>query len=294
MDRQRYINEPVVTGIFAKLVQKIDDFLDWLYRYRGSCEALTTTDNLVWAIPPSPKSFPWDSTPHAGQLRPEIYFEHYFQSQGCGPTKNECVTTAVVMSMNMIKDRIAARWGFSAGMIPDQTVEKYTCELDHAGIRGWRYRFPTGSLLSGMMTPWQAVWALKDFSETVKTKYGRTCTVQLSSGHTLQDLVQSLRCGKIVLVHGARRMTLSCQRENHSPWLPWMGGRPHTMILVGYDGPSDQWIFLNPAKPWLTDGNHPECIKLHRMSTVELMDFWGRQFLFYPPRFSITVISWET
>lgn len=274
---------------WKRVIQYLDDFLDRLYCYRGEYKLPEAASSLIWSLPPT-NSF--TSRFIGEEPNPEEYFLQYFQSQGYGPTKNECVTTSVVMSMNMMKDRIA--WSQEQSQhFPDRLLGDYTRELDNLGIRGWRYRFSTNSWLPGMMTPWQAVLALKDFAALLRTVHSKNYKVKLSGGHHLDDLIEFIKVGRIILIHGARRMTLSSERENYNLLLPWLGGMPHTMVLVGYDGPSDQWVLLNPAKPWLTDRNSLMPKGLDRMSTKDLLEFWGRRFLFYPPRFAVTVISSE-
>jgi hypothetical protein len=85
-------------------------------------------------------------------------------------------------------------------------------------------------------------------------------------------------------------MSLIPGRLDFNPLLAWLGGMPHTMVLVGYDAGQDVWMILNPADPWLTDRGTPALVALFRLTTQQLMDFWGRQFLFYPPRFAITTL----
>ena len=53
------------------------------------------------------------------------------------------------------------------------------------------------------------------------------------------------------------------------------------------------WNILNPAEPWLKERTSEPAGRLFRMTTDQLVDFWGRKFLFYPPRFSITTLTME-
>jgi hypothetical protein len=62
-------------------------------------------------------------------------------------------------------------------------------------------------------------------------------------------------------------------------YLALLGGMPHTVTLAGYDAITDEWKILDPAFPGYQD-----------WSTTKLMENWGRRFLFYPPRFSITTL----
>ena len=144
-----------------------------------------------------------------------------------------------------------------------------------------------------MMTPWQAIFALKDFAKNLAEKYGKSYKVKLSARHTLAELIELFREGNIILIHGAWQMTLdrNNKERGYNPLLALLGGMPHTMLLIGYDGDTSQWLLLNPADPWLSDTHAPGKPKLFRMNTKQLMDFWGRKFLFYPPRFAITRIA---
>ncbi len=273
----------------SKFIPWLDAFLDKLYRNRLDENPPSRISGQVWGMPSSSLPFPWVSD----WSHRESYFLHYFQSQGYGPTTNECVTTSALMSMNMLKDWVALHEGHTAE--PDWTIEDYTRELDSRGFWGWKYRFSTRSPLPGMMTPWQAIFALKDFSKALAKKYGRSFKVKLSARRKLLDLIESLREGNIILIHGAWQMTLDKNNKKlgHNPLLALLGGMPHTMVLIGYDGDTAQWLLLNPADPWPSDKQKPITPKISRMSTKQLMDFWGRKFLFYPPRFAFTTIRLE-
>jgi hypothetical protein len=250
----------------------LDTILDGLYEYHGSIHNPEVEKKMVWA---APLNLPKDV------LDLGEYFLHYFQSQGRDPTPNECVTTSVVMSMNIMEDRVA-----SGNMQPIQYISKlllkdYTRDLDALRILGWKYRFSSDSLLPGMMTPWQAVLALKDHAATLKAKYGRSYKIQLKPWCTINDLINNLKQGKIMLIHGAWRIPLTASTNRY---LAFIGGMPHTMVLVGYEPEADQWFLLDPGLP--------PTPTFRRMKTEELLTkFWGRKFLFYPPRFSITIIT---
>jgi hypothetical protein len=220
------------------------------------------------------------------------YFLHYFQSQGLGPTSNECVTTSAVMAMNMMEDRIAcdpneAAFHFQANLM----IEDFIRDLDSQGISAWKYRFSTRSMLPGMMPPSGARRALRAHAAKLKQKYGRSYSVKTHSYLTANDLIEALEQQEIILLHGAWQKKLSDPKDRQ---LALMGGMPHTMLLVGYEPGQDAWSLLNPAEPWLTSRMtefHPH---LFRMNTPQLIDFWGRKFLFYPPRFSITTLTEES
>lgn len=268
----------------SKFIRWLDIFLDRLYRNRWEENPPNGISGQIWGMPSITLSIPWASDSPS-------YFLHYFQSQGYGPTTNECVTTSTLMSMNMLKDWVALHQGHL--IEPDRGIEEYTHYLDELGFRGWKYRFSTKSPLPGMMTPWQAAIALKDFANSLQQKYGKSFRVKLSARHKLLDLIESLRDGNIILIHGAWQMTLdrSNKKLGYNALLAFLGGMPHTMLLIGYDGDTSQWLLLNPADPWPTDKQKPVTPKISRMSTKQLMDFWGRKFLFYPPRFAFTTIQ---
>lgn len=253
--------------------------LSRLYDYHGPISKLEGVNGQVRA---TPSNLP-EETPE-----PHEYFLHYFQSQGLGPTRNECVTTSVVMAMNIMEDRIASAYPEPIRYIANLWLEDYIRELDARGFFGWKYRFSTNSPLPGMMTPWQALIALRNHAAELKAKYGNSYKVKLKHGCTLSDLVQNMAEGKIILLHGAWHIKLTDPKYRH---LAFLGGMPHTMLLVGYDATENEWMFLNPAVPWITDRNAQVASALYRMKTEKLVaDFWGRKFLFYPTRFSITVL----
>ncbi len=276
---------------WSRFIYRFDAFLDGLYRNRQNADSPGGIIGRVWGMPSMAQPFPWEyESPNKNAKPEEIYFLHYFQSQGYGPTTNECVTTSTLMSMNMLKDLLALRQGHP--LEADRKIAEYTRDLDGLGIRGWKYRFSTRSPFPGMMTPWQAILALRDFSRNLAQKYGKSYKVQLRVRQTLNDLIELFRDGNIILIHGAWQMTFDRNSKEHgyNPLLTLLGGMPHTMLLIGYDGDTSQWLLLNPADPWLSDTHPPSKPKLFRMNTQQLMDFWGRKFLFYPPRFALTTI----
>lgn len=264
----------------SKFIRWLDAFLDKLYRNRWEADSPEGIDGKIWGMPSVAPSFPWMSN----YSDRESYFLHYFQSQGCGPTDNECVTTSALISMNMLKDWIATQHGHSHE--PDQDIDTYTRQLDALGLQGWKYRFSTNSPLPGMMTPWQAIIALKDHAKSLGERYGKSYKVKLSAHHTLMDLIARLQKGDIVLIHGAWQWTF-----DRTPLLPLLGGMPHTMLLIGFDGNTSQWLLLNPGDPFYRKNDETGIPKIFKMSTKKLMDFWGRRFLFYPPRFALTTIT---
>lgn len=234
----------------SKFIQWLDARLDRLYQNRWEADPPKEIAREVWGMPPIAQMLPWASDLSTDNIHSqENYFLHYFQSQRDGPTPNECVTTSALMCMNMVKDWAAVQQG--QRFEPDRNIAEYTSELDALGLRGWRYRFSTKSPLPGMMTPWQAITALKDFSKGLHEKYGKSLKVTLSARHNLLDLIKQLRAGSIILIHGAWPMTLDRSKKQlgYNPLLAFLGGTPHTMLLIGYDGNTSQWLLLNPADP---------------------------------------------
>ena len=266
----------------SQLRAAIDRILARIYNYHGTPTPPREAKGEIWG---APRGLP-EGTPAAPN-----YFLHYFQSQGLGPTTNECVTTSTVMAMNMIEDRIAAtRRGLAVEYGASLSIEDYIRSLDAMGIRGWWYRFSTKSILPGMMTPWGARHALRTHAAQMKKKYGRTYTVRTLSHQTTDDLIRILEQEEIVLLHGAWQKRLTDPTDR---FLAVLGGMPHTMVLVGYEAADGFWNILNPAEPWLKERTSEPAGRLFRMTTDQLVDFWGRKFLFYPPRFSITTLTME-
>ncbi|MBI5352430.1 MAG: hypothetical protein HZB50_07310 [Chloroflexi bacterium] len=278
-------SEESTQGQAGSFTKWLDAFLDGLYRNRREENPPSGVIGKIWGMPSISLPFPWVSD----SSQKESYFLHYFQSQGYGPTANECVTTSALISMNMLKDWAALYQGHH--LEADMTIEEYTRDLDSRGLKGWKYRFSTRSPLPGMMTPWQAIIALKDFAKNLAKKYGKSFKVELNVRRDLNDLIEELQEGHILLIHGAWQTTFdrSDKKHRYNPLLTWLGGMPHTMVLVGYDG--GDWLILNPADPWPSDKQKPVTPKISRMNTQQLLDFWGRKFLFYPPRFSFTAIK---
>ncbi|HEY6071845.1 MAG TPA: hypothetical protein VIV15_00265, partial [Anaerolineales bacterium] len=85
----------------GSLSDRIDVILGRIYNYHGEPKPPKATKD-TWG---APVQLPPETTSAEG------YFLHYFQSQGLGPTNNECVTTSTVMAMNMMEDRVRAGKG---------------------------------------------------------------------------------------------------------------------------------------------------------------------------------------
>jgi hypothetical protein len=225
--------------------------------------------------------------------------EHYYQNQGMVPRTGpvECVTTSVVMVMNMVKDRLAQDLGMTD--IPDIRVDEYVQKLDQIRLAGLRYRFSSNFPLAGMrgwMLPFMQVpRALRQFAGELQRDYGCSFQVKQTSGNTLEEIRKTLKNGNFVLVHGLWPVTKSMKLHY------LFGGFPHTMVPVQVDYRACKVILLNPAEP------HPMTIqaddpatrpeaRLYEMSIQEFMEFWGRRsFLnLYARPFTMTLVIPET
>ena len=206
--------------------------------------------------------------------------EHYYQNQGMVPRTGavECVTTSVVMVMNMMKDLLAQYHQESAW--PDIPVKEYAARLDGMGWRGLRYRIPSGFFLAGargwMHPVWQAPMVLRQWARELKTDYGSSFKVKQSSGNSLEDIERALQVGNFVLVHGLWLVT--DKRNLHYLF----GGIPHTMLPVEIDRQANKVLLLNPGEPSprtiLVDKPVTFPIPaLYAMPTGEFLAFWGRK-----------------
>jgi len=221
--------------------------------------------------------------------------EHYYQNQGTVPMTGpvECVTTSVVMVMNMMKDRLAQDHKESAW--PDIPVKEYAARLDNMGWRGLRFRIPSSFFLAtarGWMHPvWQAPIALRQWARELKNGYGSSFEVKQTSGNSLEDIGRELRSGNFVLVHGLWQVTGT--KDLHYLF----GGIPHTMLPVKVDRQANKVLFLNPGAPG------PRMIQLDKPVTFpapplydmpigEFLAFWGRKSLLnlYTRPFTMTVV----
>jgi hypothetical protein len=221
--------------------------------------------------------------------------EHYYQNQGMVPKTGpvECVTTSVVIVMNMVKDRLAD--DLKEATIPDIPVREYTAKLDGMGLSGWLYRFPSNfplAMARGWMHPvLQAPRALNRFARELKKGYGGSFTVKRTSGNTLDDIAQALQEGKFVIVHGLWEETN--RKEVHYTF----GGWPHSMVAVGIDNQAGNVLLLNPADPDPGSINPDDpstypTAGLSAMPIPEFLAFWGRKSILnlYTRPFTMTVV----
>jgi hypothetical protein len=222
---------------------------------------------------------------------------HYYQNQGMVPDTGpvECVTTSVVMAMNMAKDRLAR--DFNQPPIPDISVQEYAAGLDGKKIFGLPYRIPSDFFLAaarGWIHPvFQAPAALRQFAQELKQKYNypHSFAVKQSSGNTLENIRENLQAGNFVLIHG-----LWAVSGRNDP-LYRFGGHPHTMLPVDVDDRAGKVILLNPAEPdprKVKPGNpstYPT-LTLDQMPMQEFLAFWGRKSILnlYTRPFTMTVV----
>jgi hypothetical protein len=225
--------------------------------------------------------------------------EHYYQNQGMVQRTGavECVTTAVVMVMNMMKDRVAHEFKESAW--PDIAVKEYAARLDRMGWRGLRFRIPSDFILKaarGWMHPvWQAPVVLKQWAQELKKGYGISYEVKQTWGNSLENIGRALRAGSFVLVHGLWQVTDT--RDIHYLF----GGLPHTMLPVKIDRQANKVLFLNPAGPGPRTIQMDKPVTfpapaLYDMPTGEFLAFWGRKSLLnlYTRPFTMTVVIPDT
>ena len=199
-------------------------------------------------------------------------FSRYPQNQLNVPVTGpvECVTTTVVVARNMMKDRLADKFGLAP--IPDISVEEFVSQLDRLGWAGLICRVPSNAPTlsipfvnprvefnpSGWMHPLlQAPHALNRLSAGLRRQYGCGFTFKQSSGNSLSQIAGNLSRGNLVLVHG-----LWPALDGATGFL---GGMSHTMgPVVGIDFEGRTVTVLN------TDSS----VKL--MPAQEFTDFWSR------------------
>ena len=224
---------------------------------------------------------------------------HYYQNQGMVPKTGpvECVTTSVVIVMNMVKDRLAH--DLNQPPIADIQVKEYAAELDGMGLAGLCYRLPSGFFVKpgrGWMLPVvQAPNALKRFARELHDKYGRSFKVKQTSGNTLDNISQALQAGNFVIVHGLWQVT------DQKEFLYKFGGGPHSMVPVDIDSQAGTVILLNPADPdpATVAPDNPATYPapaLYAMPTGEFLAFWGRKSVLnlYTQPFTMTVVIPDT
>ncbi len=246
-----------------------DKKLDQIYDYQGPVNPPTGITGQLWSALP-------------GVLPGNYILNNYQVSQfpPKWPSLNECVTAATIQDMNMMQDILASKFGIPS--IPHSDLASFTTMFDSLGPRNWVARAPANiPVIGGMLLPQQAERVLNAHGDLLRENYGCGYSAQLTSGNTVDNLIANLQNGYPTSIHVAGPVSLFDPIGNH---LALVGGYPHTVTLVGYDATTDTWKILDPMKnttytEWDTD---------------QLMDNWGRQFLFYPPRFAMTTLIPDT
>jgi hypothetical protein len=204
----------------------------------------------------------------------DFIFNNYHVDQyvnGTWPSKNECVTAATIQTMNIMQDILDEKFGI--GQIPHDDLPSFAAKFDAGGLRNYFLRPPADSgTFGGMMLPQNAVKVLNRHGNELRATYGCGYTAELTSGNIPDDIIQNLQNGYPTNLHIAF--------DAKGSDLSWLGGHPHTVTVVGHDPASDAWYILDPAIS--TD--------YRKWNTNELIDHWGRQFTFYPSRFSMTTL----
>ena len=246
--------------------QRIEGFLDRVYGHRGKASRPRGLKSRLWLSfpglkPASPVSF--------------IHQRYYVNQQPAGwPSPNECVTAATIQNMNMIQDLLAAAFGFPAP--PHADLTSFAAAFDARGPVAWFTRPPAGvPVIGGMLLPQLARRVLRDHARSLRVACGRGYRLEMTSGNTPKALIANLRKGYPTALHISQRVRLFKEDGRFGDYRALIGGAPHTVSLAGYDPKLDTWLILDPSPFANKDYT--------RWSTSQLMDLWGRKFLFYPP-----------
>ena len=254
-----FYNDPVLT-----IENWIDNKLDETYDYHGPINAPTNVTGQIWS-----------ALPNAMPASPNLTFNTYFVTQNPPdwPSPNECVTAATIQSMNMIQDILTSMHGIPS--IPHQDLPSFA-----ATDSFWQSGRPPADVqkIGGMLLPQSAVNVLNTHGNNLRETYGCGYTAELTSGNTVDDLIQNLQNGYPTNIHISQDVDLFDSDKSFDDYRALLGGVPHTMTIVGYDANTDKWSILDPAAYY------------SQLTTLELMDLWGRQFIAYPPRFAMTTL----
>jgi hypothetical protein len=262
----------IITGVYQS-ARFIDKTYDQIYDYHGSAITPSGVSKQLWSslpgVPPSSSSN-------------YIYNQfHVSQFPAGWPSRNECVTAATIQDINMVQDTLSSKFGIP--ILPHSDLVSFTKMFDSLGPRNWLTRPPANvPFLGGMLLPQKAERVLDAHSRWLRENYGCGYSVELTSGNTVDDLIQNLQNGYPTSIHISQPISLF--DEGGIGYLAVFGGMPHTVTLAGYDTNTDTWYILDPAN----SSGYTE------WSTQKLMDLWGRKFLFYPPRFSMTTLIPDT
>jgi hypothetical protein len=196
------------------------------------------------------------------------------------PSDNECVTAATIQDMNMMQVILASKFGIP--QLQQMDLPTFAKAFDEQPL--WLIRPPADApIVGGMLHPQSAVLVLKGHSEWLRENYGCGYDVKLTSGNTVDDLIENLQNGYPTSIHISQNVDFF-KDGKYNDWRALIGGAPHTVTLVGYDQSTDTWLILDPGNP----------SGYTRKPTSLLMDEWGRQFLLYPRRFAMTTLIPDT
>ncbi|MBL8079544.1 MAG: C39 family peptidase, partial [Anaerolineales bacterium] len=242
----------------------LNNFFSYQYDYHGPVHPPTVTPASQLLMP----------LPGISPTSPKDYILKNYQITQYPPqwpSRNECVTTATIQDMNMMQDILSSKFGVP--QLHHMDLPTFTNALDGQPL--WALRPPANvPIIGGMLPPQSATAVLEGHSMWLRETYGYGYTVKLTSYNTVDDLIENLQNGYPTSLHISQSVDL------HTDWRAIIGGAPHTVTLAGYDSNTDHWLILDPAN----SSSYTE------WSTPELMDKWGRQFLFYPPRFAMTTL----
>jgi hypothetical protein len=271
-----------VQDIAAKTVKKTtnwamsfaDAALDAMYGYHGPANPPKNVTGQLWmslpgASPSSPNSI-LDNC-RVDQLHTPIW-----------PSNNECVTAATIQDMNMMQAILADKFGIPELVHMD--LPTFATAFDAQPL--WLLRPPADTpVVGGMMHPYAAVAVMQGHADWLRTNFGCGYRVELTSGNTVDDLIENLKNGYPTSIHISQKVHLF-EDGKFNDYRALLGGVPHTVMLAGYDATTDTWFILDPSPYARTDYT--------KWNTSQLMEQWGRKFLLYPPRFAMTTLIPDT
>jgi hypothetical protein len=263
----------IVNDTKKSVTQSAENALNYIYDYHGPVAQPTGLSGQVWAAFPGVSP----STPT------NFIFNNYRVDQfvnNTWPSGNECVTAATIQAMNILQDILDEKFGI--GQIPHEDLPSFAAKFDADGWQNFFIRPPADfPIFGGMLLPQNAVKVLNAHGDELRATYGCGYTAELTSGNTPDDIIQNLQNGYPTNLHVAYSKSLL---DTDGGYLSLLGGSPHTVTVVGYDVTSDAWQILDPGLS--TDYT--------KWNTDQLIDLWGRQFIFYPPHFAMTTLIPDT
>jgi len=262
----------------AKTINKTTDLamslanaaLDGVYGYHGPANPPKDVTGQLWMPLPGASS----------SSSPSYILDNYRVDQlhvPIWPSNNECVTAATIQDMNMIQAILADKFGIPELVHMD--LPTFASAFDAQPL--WLLRPPADTpVVGGMLHPYAAATVMQGHADWLRANFGCGYHVELTSGNTTDDLIENLQNGYPTSIHISQRVALF--ENGKFNYLALLGGMPHTVTLAGYDAAADEWIILDPAD------------QHEKWHTSDLMDYWGRQFIGYPPRFAMTTLIPDT